>query len=419
MKATLHEKLNRYKNTISQQTIDPLKIKKIGLTSAAAMTAIITVPVDLSSQVVCGDLGAPTRISGNCVGGLGDLGNYYTAGTSCFQLDFDNDGTPELQVRYYNYGSFYPNCTMYLDPLYQGGTEWMQPQQWEVAIDPDYGPNLFPSYPQGDTLAFSNLYVDKIILVPLSGGSGFGFVAYEWNFDTGFGNNPHPISGQSIIPPTASTPIMWGGSTELSIADYVANSNDPDLCFGINALPVELSKFEAKANKESITLNWTTESEVNNSGFSIERSTDGREYRDIAFVDGQGDSQSRESYTYEDKDVDGGNTYYYRLRQIDYDGTQKLSKVEAVRLKSSKASVSVYPNPTQGRINVELQSTAQGQVVLSLFSSNGDLVKTESLTNSADQLAVDYDLTDLTNGVYYLKVETVDAVMYEKVTVQH
>ena len=401
MKITLQEKLDQYKSTISQQTLDPSSIKKVGLTSAAAMAAIVSVPLELSSQVICGNIGAPTRTVGACNGDLAPLTLY-----DCARFDFDGDGVDELQIYYYNW-SGYPNAYAYLDPI---------------------GVNLstvniayYISLPQSAneiTTPYSTYSQDRIYIVPLSGGPGFGFIALDadaWPWLNGI--DAHPTTGQPICCTNSALPSMWGGRSDISIADFVAENADPNACFGIVALPVELSKFEAIANKESVTLNWTTESEVNNAGFAIERSMDGEEYREIGFVDGQGESKHTVDYTYEDKNIEEGATYYYRLRQIDYDGGTELSDTKHVVTQSSKSTLTFGPNPVSDVLEVQLNAKSSGNATIDIISISGEVLKSQQFDQRQGRNLYDVDLSTLANGVVFMKVNDGVTTFYEKVII--
>ncbi len=100
-------------------------------------------------------------------------------------------------------------------------------------------------------------------------------------------------------------------------------------------LPVELSDFKGSLNGQDVYLSWASLSEVENAGFEIERSFDGEHYDIIGMRPGAGNSELKLEYTFEDKGVRNralGNTVYYRLGQIDYDGKKTYSEILPVDL---------------------------------------------------------------------------------------
>ncbi|MDZ7626650.1 MAG: hypothetical protein U5J96_19645 [Ignavibacteriaceae bacterium] len=85
-------------------------------------------------------------------------------------------------------------------------------------------------------------------------------------------------------------------------------------------VPVELASFTASVNENAVELSWITATEVNNSGFNVERKTQNTEWENIAFVEGHGTTTETQSYSFIDKDLSSGS-YSYRLKQVDFDGT--------------------------------------------------------------------------------------------------
>jgi len=117
-------------------------------------------------------------------------------------------------------------------------------------------------------------------------------------------------------------------------------------------LPVELTRFTATAlPKQRALLNWTTQTETANSHFVVERSTDGRAFEVLGEIAGAGDSFEEQSYFFTDEFALSG-TNYYRLRQVDLDGTETLSEVREVTI-SALDQLSVFPNPATDQLSVK------------------------------------------------------------------
>ncbi|MDZ7624276.1 MAG: YCF48-related protein [Ignavibacteriaceae bacterium] len=94
-------------------------------------------------------------------------------------------------------------------------------------------------------------------------------------------------------------------------------------------VPVELTSFTAAADGNEVLLSWTTQTELNNSGFEIYRLTHGTDWHKITFIPGYGSSTEPKDYFYTDRDVKNGN-YFYQLKQIDYNGRYEFSNVISV-----------------------------------------------------------------------------------------
>jgi hypothetical protein len=99
------------------------------------------------------------------------------------------------------------------------------------------------------------------------------------------------------------------------------------ICSG--ALPVTLSAFNSSVNKNNVHLSWTTETEINNSGFKIERmNTKENQWKEIGFVSGNGTTNEPKNYSFEDKKLKTAS-YKYRLKQMDYNGNFEYFTLES------------------------------------------------------------------------------------------
>ncbi|OON68616.1 hypothetical protein B0919_13335 [Hymenobacter sp. CRA2] len=126
---------------------------------------------------------------------------------------------------------------------------------------------------------------------------------------------------------------------------------------GANPLPVTLVEFTARPQGHGALLRWTTAQEKNNARFEVQRSADGREFRTIGSVAGSGNSTVAHTYALVDPELAAG-TWYYRLRQVDFDGTATLSDV-ATLSKLAAQTASVYPNPARNRVYIAVEGAAQ------------------------------------------------------------
>ena len=116
--------------------------------------------------------------------------------------------------------------------------------------------------------------------------------------------------------------------------------------FDLSIVPVELTSFIGSIVNGNVLLNWTTATETNNSGFEIQRSSDRINFNNIAFVPGFGTTTERRNYSYTDNSANSGK-YYYRLKQIDYNGAFAYSDIVEVEVKTPTefALNQNYPNP--------------------------------------------------------------------------
>lgn len=153
---------------------------------------------------------------------------------------------------------------------------------------------------------------------------------------------------------------------------------------GNTPLPVELISFKAQAVGDDILISWSTATEFNNSHFTLERSKDGLEFRELAQVAGKGTSSIRQDYSFTDSNPSLGLSYY-RLSQTDYDGTTEVFKAISVVFDGPSNSFSVYPNPVHGQ-SVTLQSSGWAKtelISLNIYNVTGMLVAQRSFTSDS------------------------------------
>lgn len=162
-------------------------------------------------------------------------------------------------------------------------------------------------------------------------------------------------------------------------------------------LPVELLGFYLKGEGTVVNLNWATATEKDNAGWEIQRSEDGKIWANLDYVQGAGDSDNILEYTYEDR-VPVTGISYYRLKQMDYDGTTTYTDVRAIERtdNSAKTPFSIFPNPATDALT--LKSEPGIAIIVSL---TGELVRTFEVVD----LQTRVDVSDLLPGVYILQVQ--------------
>ena len=177
---------------------------------------------------------------------------------------------------------------------------------------------------------------------------------------------------------------------------------------GAYPLPVVLTDFTAQAvrNRDAF-LTWATASEKNNHHFDVERSFDGASFAKIGTVAGHGTTTVASSYSLTDANVaaKANGPVYYRLRQVDLDGTSSFSPVRAVRFTAEAAApltLSLYPNPAQATTQLDLrQLPASGSYQVLLLDATGRTVRTATLAGGLPQ---PLDVQQLASGTYHVRV---------------
>lgn len=193
-------------------------------------------------------------------------------------------------------------------------------------------------------------------------------------------------------------------------------NNDP--ACGLTPLPVELINFKGQPTRDGIALLWTTASEENNDRFEVERSSDGRHFEAIGTVRGAGNSGARLEYTFTDK-APGLGMNYYRLNQVDYDGTNAHSKV--VRVSSEYTSglgIQLIPNPCHDQAcTVQLRGIDPGSPLkIELKDLTGRVVFSREI--ASDQTAFELPKLDSGGGVYILSAKNGKATAVQKVIIR-
>ncbi len=164
-------------------------------------------------------------------------------------------------------------------------------------------------------------------------------------------------------------------------------------------LPVHLTWFDGYVNENEIVLAWNTASELNNKVFEIERSADFVEFTRIGSVNGAGTSTTSKKYKFDDLQPING-TNYYRLKQIDFDGTFIFSKIIAISYVDHSKEIKVYPNPAMDFFIINFPWEKEFDVAISDFNGN-ILLKINKQQNKQK-----INCADIPKGLYLLRITT-------------
>lgn len=188
---------------------------------------------------------------------------------------------------------------------------------------------------------------------------------------------------------------------EIRLFNFEAGSNNDlffnDLSHEVGVLPIELANFEAFKRVHEVELNWTTLSEENNKGFYIERSDNRTDFNPLNFIVGNENSTHEINYSFIDSSPLVG-TNYYRLKQIDFDGTFEYSDVISIDFTALPNTI-VFPNPASDKITI--QTDYSGVVSIQVLDLNGRV-----MYNSNQQLngQAELNLDFLPEGSYFLQI---------------
>lgn len=179
--------------------------------------------------------------------------------------------------------------------------------------------------------------------------------------------------------------------------DYMFS--DAGLIFSV--LSVELTSFDARQSTSGVELTWETASEINSDYFEVQRSANGYTFETIAMVNAANQSSSALHYeSFDDSPTEGIN--YYKLKQVDKDGTFKVSDTKTVEFKNNTSqNLSVFPNPFDTEISI--RHSFKEDVQASLYNAAGILIKNFTLdSNRSNRI----DTNDLESGMYYLTFQS-------------
>jgi hypothetical protein len=189
---------------------------------------------------------------------------------------------------------------------------------------------------------------------------------------------------------------------------------------GGTGLPVKLLYLQANAIENSfIKLDWATAVEIDNKGFEIQRSTNGQDFTTIGWVDGNGNSTQTITYKYDDRDVQSGITYYYRLKQIDYDGDFEYSNIVSASLigENSFDLMGMYPNPTTGKVVLAIMLPDKQDVTVGITDVLGRNVGEQSFDKEKGFSHIELDFSNLADGTYSVTIQSGTSSISKKLVI--
>jgi hypothetical protein len=177
-------------------------------------------------------------------------------------------------------------------------------------------------------------------------------------------------------------------------------------------IPVELTSFIASVIGGKVVLNWITATELNNSGFEIQRLKDSnveelQNWEAIGFVRGNGTTTEKSFYTFADQNP-FVRTTYYRLKQIDFDGSYEYSNIVEVdfSLPIKFSLEQNYPNPFNPSTKIIWQSPVAGHQTLTVYDVLGnEIVKLVDEFKPAGSYEIDFNASKLSSGVYFYQIQ--------------
>lgn len=284
--------------------------------------------------------------------------------------------------------------------------------------------------------------------------SGKGQVGTTINYEDGLGpltlayngvvNGKHSYLGPDMIAVQWSN-TRWeisccGGNTILYISNEETAMNPPNFSIGnwqnennggvalmglsgsgtsAIVLPVNFLGFKGVVGNENVQLLWQTASEEDNAGFEVQRSTDGQRFETLTFIEGKGNSQVIQNYLYDDKALRQNQTYYYRLKQIDYSGEFSYSDIVAVKLAGKESTLgNFYPNPSAGHVQMKYTAPQAEDLLLTVYTNTGQEVLSLKRHAEAGTSLLSFDVSSLQSGHYFVKLQNGDTTNYQELVIE-
>lgn len=213
-------------------------------------------------------------------------------------------------------------------------------------------------------------------------------------------NEDCEMSNNSGAQELLQTPVSGGFSAN---GFYLETSTNSFSEFGTAdgvLLPVRLTAFRAELANGHVKLNWSTAQEIENKGFEILRSTDGRLWDKIGWIDGHGNTSWPQHYTFTDAAPASGKNFY-RLRQLDLDGNFSFSDIAGVTI-GYVTTLKLSPNPVEHILYIEYDT--RKTVSLKIMDLQGRVIWQQQGRGANSLLAV--PVQQFTKGMYLL--ETTD-----------
>jgi len=375
-----------------------------------------------SNNVLGGVANGPTEIAYNGGAGVavGQTDNSTATGNEIYEVLFHDNGGPGIDLRR---DGVTPN-----DPG-----------------DADDGPNRLQNFPEienaeydaasdqvtvtyrVDSAPSNSAYPLAIEIFKAKGGEGATFIG-EDEYSDGSSGGANDYAGCGSPPCTVTIQFTPPSGVNLSRSDAIvatatdANQNTSEFTGTSTTLPVELARFDATVDAGAVNLTWKTASETGNVGFEVQRqAVNGTSWTNLGFVEGSGTTSEAQTYRFEDASLPfAADSLQYRLKQVDADGTTHLSDpvVIARRTVDEAELQSVYPSPTTRRATVEVAVPAGAEDArLELFDLLGRKVRTLAAGIESGRQTQTVEVSDLSPGVYFLRLRAAGTTTTQKLTV--
>jgi len=188
-------------------------------------------------------------------------------------------------------------------------------------------------------------------------------------------------------------------------------------------LPIELLSFEANANEDKVDLKWITASELNNDYFTIERSTDAKNWEEAIITTGGGNSNQILEY-FETDYAPLSGVSYYRLKQTDFNGDYTYSNIVPVKYdinNEEDGSINLFPSPVSigGIVNIEFNNISESELLVVLRDIKGREFYSKVLVNIEDGKLIGVPVNrEIPSGIYLITATSENQIYSQKLIIK-
>jgi len=293
--------------------------------------------------------------------------------------------------------------------------------------------NVGTTIPAIGYVAGSTYDIEVEIMHPIGSPGRFGFQLV--GFDSGgaqAGTFTNPMAGTSILNLASGTTVVEHSSFNASpvfrvqwIAPSTATGTVTFYAGGVAAngtgtnagdggstapvslnlppdsnVPIELMDFNARQIDNSISLEWITLSEEENSHFEIQHADESGEFKAIAKIDGAGTSTETVHYRFQHETPAYGTNHYYRLKQVNFNGVYTFSEILTIYMKGNIDQITVYPIPATDQVTVLVNAKKTATYNQMVTDLNGKIVMEDIVDLTAGEQSIKLDIQELTGGQY-------------------
>jgi hypothetical protein len=218
------------------------------------------------------------------------------------------------------------------------------------------------------------------------------------------------LNGGFISGTAANQQILLGGvikykgdidgiKTGNSIADNTTGVS-PNGFRALGILPVNFTSFYISKSGQNIQLSWSTDKEINNSHFDVERSFNGLDWQKIAVVVSAGSNNSNNNnYSYNDKAI-SSPVVYYRLRQVDIDGRSVYSSIKTIRMGEAISAVRIYGFAKN--VVIDLNTSVKSNLTVSIVNTSGQVISKQTFSNPSYKINLTIPVAS--TGAYFVQI---------------